>query len=98
MVIFIHRFDYQGLSENPEDIGKTQIIIAKHRNGEIADIDMMFRASEVRFVDMSDTLVNQMSSFTVDSGMNLPAGPAQNGYNPFSFEAGKEFGENTEFM
>ena len=98
MVIFIHRFDYQGLSENPDDIGKTQIIIAKHRNGEIADIDMMFRASEVRFVDMADTLVNQVASFTVDSGMNLPAGPAQNGYNPFSFEAGKEFGENTEFM
>ena len=100
MVIFIHRFDYQGLSENPDDIGKTQIIIAKHRNGEIADIDMMFRASEVRFVDMADTLVNQVASFTVDSGMNLPAGPAQNGYDPFSFEAGKgaEFGENTEFM
>jgi replicative DNA helicase len=70
MVIFIHRYDYQGLSENPDDIGRTQIIIAKHRNGAIADIDMKFRADEVRFVDLSDSLVNQADSMGVESAMN----------------------------
>lgn len=69
MVIFIHRLDYQGLDENAEK-GQTQIIIAKHRNGEIADIDMMFRASEVKFVEIEDSLVNQATRMPVESGMN----------------------------
>ena len=62
MVIFIHRYDYQGLSENPDDIGRTQIIIAKHRNGAIADIDMKFRADEVRFVDEQESLMHHAAS------------------------------------
>ena len=70
MVIFIHRYDYQGLSDNADDIGRTQIIIAKHRNGAIADIDMKFRADEVRFVDLSDSLVNQADLIGVESAMN----------------------------
>ena len=68
MVIFIHRYDYQGLSDNADDIGRTQIIIAKHRNGAIADVDMKFRADEVRFVDLSDSLVNQAD--VIESAMN----------------------------
>ena len=95
MVIFIHRMDYQGLSDNPDDAGKTKVIIAKHRNGEIADIDMLFMASEVRFVDMSDTLLSQAESGTFSSGMNddVPFGPPQAfpGDSP-------EFGGNTDFM
>ena len=76
MVIFIHRYDYQGLSENADDIGRTQIIIAKHRNGAIYDVDMKFRADEVRFVDLSDTVYAQADSFGVESAMNqeFPSG------------------------
>ena len=55
----------QGLSENPDDVGRTQIIIAKHRNGSIADIDMRFRHDEVRFVDEQESLVNQANSMPV---------------------------------
>ena len=78
MVVFIHRFDYQGLSEIVDDIGRTQIIIAKHRNGAIADVDMKFRADEVRFVDLTDTVYAQADSVGVDSAMNsdMPAAPA----------------------
>jgi replicative DNA helicase len=76
MVVFIHRFDYQGLSENADDIGRTQIIIAKHRNGAIADVDMKFRADEVRFVDITDTVYAQADSVGVDSAMNIDADPA----------------------
>lgn len=67
MVMFIHRLDYQGMSENPEDAGKTILIIAKHRNGEVGDIELMFRSSEVKFVDMSDSLISQA---TQSSAMN----------------------------
>jgi replicative DNA helicase len=91
MVIFIHRFDYQGLSENADDIGRTQIIIAKHRNGAIDDVDMKFRAEEVRFVDLSDTVYAQADSFGVDSAMNedasmpqMPSGP----YDDFGADGG----------
>ena len=75
MVIFIHRYDYQGLSDNADDVGRTQIIIAKHRNGAIADIDMKFRADEVRFVDLSDSLVNHADLNRVESAMNSDPGP-----------------------
>jgi replicative DNA helicase len=70
MVIFIHRYDYQGLSDNPDDVGRTQIIIAKHRNGAIADVDMRFRADEVRFVDEQESLVSHADALSYASAMN----------------------------
>lgn len=90
MVVFIHRYDYQGLSDNPDDVGRTQIIIAKHRNGAIADIDMKFRADEVRFVDESESLVNQAEMQPVGSAMNDDIYPAGIGAGPSG--GGNEFG------
>lgn len=72
MVLFIHRADYQGLSENPDDVGKTTLIIAKHRNGQIGDIDLMFRSSEVKFVDMSDSMVAQASGPMMSAMNGIP--------------------------
>ncbi|MBE6240428.1 MAG: replicative DNA helicase [Bacteroidales bacterium] len=93
MVIFIHRYDYQGLSDNPEDVGRTQIIIAKHRNGAIADVDMMFRADEVRFVDLSDSLVNQADSMGVESAMNNDSYQ----YQPGLSTSGEDFAGSDDF-
>lgn len=71
MVIFIHRPDYLGLSESPEGKETTQIIIAKHRNGEVADLDMLFKAEQVRFVEPGDSLVSQAESVGgMESAMN----------------------------
>ena len=89
MVIFIHRYDYQGLSENPEDVGRTQVIIAKHRNGAIADIDMRFRADEVRFVDEQESLVNQAAELTENVAMQ--------GYRPIGSMGVDDFGANDDF-
>ncbi len=69
MVLFIHRYDYQGLNEDASEVGKTDLIIAKHRNGEIGDIPLTFRASEVRFVDNEDAMIAQ-SFVPVSSMMN----------------------------
>ena len=93
MVIFIHRYDYQGLSDNPDDVGRTQIIIAKHRNGAIADIDMRFRAEEVRFVDDSENLTN-FTPETYQSAMNDDIPP----FGPGQPAGGGEFGMNNDFM
>ncbi|MCD8313801.1 MAG: replicative DNA helicase, partial [Bacteroidales bacterium] len=68
MVLFIHRYDYQGLSEKAEDEGKTDLIIAKNRNGEVGDIHMMFRKDETRFVDMNDSLIRHAESQSADYG------------------------------
>ena len=68
MVIFIHRPDYVGLSENAGDKEATQIIIAKHRNGETADIDMRFRSEQIKFMEIDDSLDIQARAY--ESGMN----------------------------
>ena len=90
MVLFIHRLDYQGMAASPEDEGKTQLIIAKHRNGEIGDIDLRFHHEEVRFVDEADSTFNQVES--VGSAMNNDAAPVD--YFPpidGGYGAGDEF-------
>ncbi|MCQ2181550.1 MAG: replicative DNA helicase [Bacteroidales bacterium] len=81
MVIFIHRPDYIGMSENPEDREKTQIIIAKHRNGETLDIDMTFKSDQVRFMELDEALDIQASSMPVESKMNFD--PFAMGSNEF---------------
>ena len=88
MVLFIHRYDYQGFDSNPENVGKTDLIIAKHRNGEIGEIPLMFRSSEVRFVDMEDSLISQ-SFVPVSSMMNDDDFP--------SASDSSDFGGNTAF-
>lgn len=97
MVMFIHRLDYQGMSENPDDKGKTQLIIAKHRNGQVGDIDLMFRSSEVRFVDMEDSLMNHaaFSSAMNASAMNEPM-PAEDDFMPSS-GGYDDFGSSVDF-
>lgn len=96
MVLFIHRADYQGMAASPDDIGKTTLIIAKHRNGEIRDIDLRFRHEEVRFVDESESsfnIANDMTAHTVVSGAS-PAFDSQYGQSadPFGPSAGGTFG------
>lgn len=70
MVIFIHRPDFVGLSENPEDKEKTQIIIAKHRNGQTGDIDMLFKGEQIKFIEPEDSLDVRASYMPIDSAMN----------------------------
>ncbi len=69
MVIFIHRPDFLGLSENPEDKEMTQIIIAKHRNGETGEILMKFKAEQIKFMELDDSL--DMQARVMPSAMNM---------------------------
>ena len=84
MVIFIHRPDFVGLSENPEDKEKTQIIIAKHRNGETCDIDMIFKSEQIRFMEIDEAL-------DVQARQAGPRGSAMNDDAPFGAPS---FGES----
>lgn len=69
MVIFIHRADAVGLSDSPEDKERATIIIAKHRNGETADIDMLYKGNQIRFVEIDSTLLG-MAQTQIQSSMN----------------------------
>lgn len=76
IVMFIHRPDYYGLDEDPSQAGLAEIIIAKHRNGEVKDVQMRFRKSEVKFVDITDSALlsgpelSREGSATYESTMN----------------------------
>lgn len=70
MVIFIHRPDAVGLSETPEDREKTFIIIAKHRNGQTGEIEMLFKGDQIKFMEMRDTLDIRAASMPLESAMN----------------------------
>ena len=70
MVIFIHRPDFVGMSENPEDREKAIIVIAKHRNGEVCDIELKYKANQVKFVEPDQSLDVYASTGPVASSVN----------------------------
>ncbi|MBO4417358.1 MAG: replicative DNA helicase [Bacteroidales bacterium] len=51
IVMFIHRPEVVGVEGPNEYPGYTELIIAKHRNGETKDVEMRFIREEARFVD-----------------------------------------------
>jgi len=55
MVLFIHRPERYGITEDAEGnslIGIADIIIAKHRNGAVGEIQLRFRNQLARFMDL----------------------------------------------
>ena len=86
MVIFIHRPDFVGMSDNPEDKEKAYIVIAKHRNGEVCDIEMKYKAGQVKFVEPDQSLDVYAQRGPVASQANDP-GPGGN----YDFDSQSEF-------
>ncbi|MEG2849100.1 MAG: replicative DNA helicase, partial [Bacteroidales bacterium] len=72
-------------------VGLTEIIIAKHRNGSVCDVQMRFRSSEVKFVDITDASLD-MPSDNADSSVSY--GSKMNSVGDFG---NNEFGGNNEF-
>lgn len=72
MVCFIHRPEYYKMYEDPntgKDLrGVAQIIIAKHRNGATADVDLRFRSEYAKFMNEDDDMYG--SENIVASKMN----------------------------
>ncbi len=58
IVAFIHRPEYFGITETEEGIptvGLAEIIVSKHRNGEVRTEKLRFRHEQAKFVDWDDT-------------------------------------------
>ncbi|MCL2727719.1 MAG: replicative DNA helicase [Bacteroidales bacterium] len=74
LVLFIHRPEKLGITEDTAGnslIGLAEIIVAKHRNGEIGDVQMRFRAEEAKFLDMNDHEIHSNDGMrTYESRMN----------------------------
>ena len=70
IVIFIHRPEKMGLTEDEagnSTRGLAQIIIAKHRNGAVTDIDLRFREEFARFEEFSEDFLQPIED-TANSG------------------------------
>ncbi|PXX96188.1 replicative DNA helicase [Marinifilum breve] len=83
MVLFIHRPERYGITEDAEGnslIGIADIIIAKHRNGAVGDIQLRFRNQLARFMDLEGESLNPFGEEgpeevkTFSSSMNMDSG------------------------
>ena len=66
MVLFLYRPEYYGLTEDENGnstAGVGEVIIAKHRNGEIATVPLKFVGKYVKFTDLEDDFGSPESSF-----------------------------------
>lgn len=85
LVIFIHRPEKMGLTQDvtgASTIGLAEIIIAKHRNGEVRDVQMRFRDSEAKFLDSNELEITQTESVTTfESRMNHEPIPSNTNFD-----------------
>ena len=79
LVIFIHRPEYYGLDVDDEGNslkGIAEIIVAKHRNGAVGDIQLKFIREYAKFTDLEESVPifedeNGNSTATFQSRINI---------------------------
>ncbi len=98
IVAFIHRPEYYGITEDENGMstaGMAEIIIAKHRNGEVRDVPMRFLKEQARFADVDDVVLSpevaegQQAYDDYASGANNFSSPMAGGLG--SMTGGGEF-------
>ncbi len=65
IVCFIHRPEYYGITEDDSGnslIGVAEIIIAKHRNGAVGDVQLSFKKQLAKFSDMDSIISDEIGS------------------------------------
>lgn len=81
MVLFIHRPEKYGFIEDEEGnslLGLAEIILAKHRNGALADIKLRFRGELAKFEDYEDEYIGAFPDENGDNGGALTFGSKMN--------------------
>ena len=59
-VAFIHRPEYYGINQDENGMptaGMAEIILAKHRNGAVCDVNLRFLKEQARFADVEDSML-----------------------------------------
>ena len=92
LVLFIHRPEYYGITEDENGnslLGVAEIIVAKHRNGSVGDVQLAFKKQQVKFCNLESTIPEEigggMVGQTFSSKMNNDGGnnfnmPVNNGF------------------
>ena len=60
IVAFIHRPEYYGINQDENGMptaGMAEIILAKHRNGAVCDVNLRFIKEQARFMDVDDAML-----------------------------------------
>jgi len=105
MVLFIHRPEKYGFIEDEEGnslLGIAEIIIAKHRNGALGDVNLRFRDELAKFQDLEDNFIgeapndNDVKAITFKSKMNEES-KTSDPNNNIDFEVNTNFDEETPF-
>ncbi len=89
IVMFIHRPEKMGITEDAEGNstkGLAEIILAKHRNGAVTDVELRFREQFARFEEPSGSLIGLSDG----GGGGITLGSKMN--SDEDFFAGNEFG------
>ena len=91
LVLFIHRPEYYGITEDDNGnslLGVAEIIVAKHRNGSVGDVQLAFKKQQVKFCDLESVIPEEIGGGimgqTFSSKMNAdegaPAMPINTGF------------------
>ncbi len=104
IVAFIHRPEYYGINQDENGMptaGLAEIIIAKHRNGAVCDVNLRFLKEQARFADMDDTMLppgqaldSQQAYDDYASGSNGGGASAMPSGGALGAAAGNEFDPN----
>jgi replicative DNA helicase len=77
LVLFIHRPEYYGITEDENGnslLGIAEIIVAKHRNGSVGDVQLAFKKQQVKFCDLESMIPEEIGAgimgHTFSSKMN----------------------------
>ncbi len=87
IVAFIHRPEYYGIHQTEDGIptaGMAEIILAKHRNGEVCDVPLRFIKEQAKFVDMNQMDIPASTTF----GSNTQYEDFASSSNSFEGEGG----------
>lgn len=85
IVAFIHRPEYYGINQDENGMptaGMAEIIIAKHRNGAVTDVNLRFLKDQARFADVDETLMPE-------AGSRPAPGQYEDVSSGFQFRAGR---------
>ncbi len=99
LVLFIHRPEYYGITEDENGnslLGVAEIIVAKHRNGSVGDVQLAFKKQQVKFCDLESVIPEEIGGGVVgqtfSSKMNSDSGALGMPVNT-TFEHDSPFGK-----
>ncbi len=104
IVAFIHRPEYYGLTTDEDGLptqGMAEIILAKHRNGEVGTIKLRFRKEQARFLDYDADDLGGYTGIESSMGASMGGSSAMGGGSDFDLPSpapmGGSFGGGSPF-